>query len=64
MTEYMTKSRNDRFTEMEHTLLTADASTKNSAMLSAKKLEEKRAMAEAEVVQRENEAESLGLVRL
>lgn len=60
----MTKSRIDRVLEMEQSLRAADLLTKNSAIASAKKLEEKRIAAEHEVAQLENDAESRGLVSI
>lgn len=60
----MNKSRIDRLLEMEQSLRAADIATKNSAMASAKRLEEKRIAAEHEVAQLEIGAETLGLIGL
>jgi hypothetical protein len=58
----MNKSRTDRLLEMEQSLIAGDIATKNSAIASAKRLEEKRIAAEHEVAQLEVGAETLGLV--
>jgi hypothetical protein len=61
-TSYLNKSRVDRIAEAEKSLISADVSTKNTAMASTKRLTEKRVAAEQQVAELENEAESLGLV--
>jgi len=47
---------------MEQSVLADDITTKNSALVSAKRLAEKRLTAEQIVNGRENEVESMGLV--
>jgi hypothetical protein len=52
----------DRVAEMEQTLIAGDATTKNSALASAKRLAEKRLTAEQLVNGKEDEVVSMGLV--
>ena len=48
---------------MEQTLIAGDVTTKNSALASAKRLAEKKFSAEQLVKEREEEVQSMGLVR-
>lgn len=62
--EYFNKSRVDRVAEMEQTLISGDTTTKNSALASAKRLAEKKYSAEQLVKAKEEEIQSMGLVRM